>query len=259
MEDVYAGTALKNVDRGTIKTLRIVAVEPKPDSGTVAISLEGTEFPKRVVGDVPVDDDGSALFEIPLGTPLLFQTLDEKGRAIQTMRKTTTLTAETTTCIGCHATDGCVVAKPFDAGNRKIRKPIPLIDPRFAFSYPDLIQPIWDKHCVSCHNGDIMPDGPETPVMSLLPNPAVHRKTKTEFSESYLNIVDRDDVFLVDWIGPKTTPPIRKPYSSGSLLSDLMIHLDPDHYEVELTELEKKLVACWIDLGIPFKAKTSSK
>jgi len=252
MQDVYTGTALKNVDRGTLTTLRIVAVEPKPTSESIVVSLEGTEFPKRVIGDVHIEDDGSALFEIPLGIPLLFQMLDKQGRAIQSMRKPATLSVEATTCVGCHVPNGCVLDKPVETGQRKVRKPVPLVDPRLAFSYPDLVQPIWDKHCVACHAGEALPDGPEAPVISLLPRAAVHRKAKGEISESYLNLIDRDDRPLVDWISPKTTPPIRKPFSFGSIQSELMIHLEPDHYEVDLTELEKKTIACWIDLGIPF-------
>ena len=254
MQDVYVGAAVKNVERETLTTLRIVAVEPEPTSETIVVSLEGTEFPKRVIGDVPIEADGSALFDIPLETPLLFQVLDKQGRAIQSMRKSATLSAEITTCVGCHAPNGCVLDKPLEVERRgqKVRKPVPLVDPRHTFSYPDLVQPIWDKHCVACHDGEVMPDGPEVPVMSLLPRAAVHRKAKGELSESYLNLVDRDDQPLVDWISPKTTPPVRKPYSFGSIQSELMIHLEPDHYEVDLSELEKKIIACWIDLGIPF-------
>jgi len=257
MQDVYVGTALKNVDRGTITTLRIVAVEPKPTSDAVVISIDGTEFPKRVIGDVPIENDGSAFFEIPLETPLLFQALDEKGRAIQSMRKPATISAETTTCVGCHSLTGCVLDEPLSATERKVRKPVPLIDPRFAFSYPDLVQPIWNKHCIECHDGEFATPEPDAPTLSLLAQPAVHQKIKGEVNESYRNLVDNEEAPLVDWVGPKTTPPIRKPYSFGSIQSKLMIHLEPDHFEVELSEREKKIVACWIDLGIPFHAERS--
>ncbi len=250
---------MKNVERGTIKSLRIVAVESDAAAAESPVSLGGTAEPKRVIGDVPVADDGSVLFEVPMQSPLLFQLLDDKGRTIQSMRKPTALNAETTSCFGCHPDSGCVSPKPLEVGDRKLRKTVPLIDPRFPFRYSEYVQPIWDKHCTSCHNGEIMPDGPETPLLSFLPTPREHRKTKAIFTESYLNLVDRDDVPLVDWIAPTTTPPIRKPYSFGSIQSDLMVHLEPDHYEVELDVLEKKIIACWIDLGIPFGKTSSTK
>ena len=35
---------------------------------------------KQVLGTVPVEEDGSAFFEAPAKTPILFQALDEDGR-----------------------------------------------------------------------------------------------------------------------------------------------------------------------------------
>ena len=41
---------------------------------------------KIVLGTVPVEADGSAYFRVPAGMPLFLQALDERGRAVQTMR-----------------------------------------------------------------------------------------------------------------------------------------------------------------------------
>ena len=42
------------------------------------------------------------------------------------------------------------------------------------------------------------------------------------------------------------------PYFIGSAKSPLMDYLEPSHYNVDVSELEKRTVACWIDLLIPF-------
>ena len=42
------------------------------------------------------------------------------------------------------------------------------------------------------------------------------------------------------------------PYHTGSCKSPLMKYLEPEHYQVQVSDQEKRTVACWIDLLIPF-------
>ena len=49
------------------------------------------------------------------------------------------------------------------------------------------------------------------------------------------------------------------PYACGSTQSKLMDYLEPSHYGVQLTDAEKRIVACWIDLAVPFAAPTSRR
>ncbi len=105
-QDVYAGPGLAGVPRGTIKKLRVVALEFRaagighntssgPGGGALIstpVSIgNGTWDVKRVLGDAKVYEDGSALFIVPARTPVYFQALDEHGRAVQTMRSWSTL------------------------------------------------------------------------------------------------------------------------------------------------------------------------
>ena len=58
---------------------------------------------KRIIGDVPVEDDGSAYFSAPAGRFLYFQALDERKMMVQSMRSGTTLMpGELAGCTGCH-------------------------------------------------------------------------------------------------------------------------------------------------------------
>jgi len=67
------------------------------------VSIQGAWDVKRVLGTVPIEADGSALFEVPARTPLYFQVLDEHGFAIQSMRSWMTLQpGENRSCVGCH-------------------------------------------------------------------------------------------------------------------------------------------------------------
>ena len=42
------------------------------------------------------------------------------------------------------------------------------------------------------------------------------------------------------------------PYFYGSSKSPLMKFLEPSHYGVQVSDEEKRAVACWIDLNVPY-------
>ena len=106
MQDIYAGPGLAGVPRGTIRKLRVVALEFRaagighngssgPAGGALAstpISIgNGAWDVKMVLGEAKVYEDGSALFTVPARKPVYFQALDERGCAVQTMRSWSTL------------------------------------------------------------------------------------------------------------------------------------------------------------------------
>ena len=67
------------------------------------ISCGATYAGKMVLGDVPLEEDGSAYFRVPSGIPIYFMVLDKHGRALQRMRSFTHLMpGETQGCVGCH-------------------------------------------------------------------------------------------------------------------------------------------------------------
>ena len=74
-----------------------------PNANSPRVGLANASPGKQVLGTVPVEPDGSAYFRAPAGIPLAFQALDERGRAIQTMRSLTYLQpGEQAGCVGCH-------------------------------------------------------------------------------------------------------------------------------------------------------------
>ncbi|MCZ7635858.1 MAG: hypothetical protein M5U12_07315 [Verrucomicrobia bacterium] len=118
LQDIYAGTGLVGVPRGTVKRLRVVALEFRaagignngssgPGGGAlistpVAVG-NGTWDVKVVLGETPIQTDGSASFAVPARTPVYFQAIDANGHAVQTMRSWSTLQpGEVQSCVGCH-------------------------------------------------------------------------------------------------------------------------------------------------------------
>ena len=230
VQDIYAGPGLAGVPRGTIRKLRVVALDFRaagigqnrshgPAGAALAstpVSIgNGTWDVKTVLGDAKVYEDGSALFNVPARKPVYLQALDERGRAVQTMRSWSTLQpGEYAACIGCHEHKS--TAPPardygFSLAMKAGPQPLePFYGPPRGFSFPNEIQPILDHHCIRCHKdrqpiqalvqGDVRQpllaqkrsrnaegDGVKDDLaFSLLGELTVDRTAKRKWSDAYL-------------------------------------------------------------------------
>jgi hypothetical protein len=171
MQDVYQGLGAA-VPRGSIERLAVIQEIEKPlgiDPDRRAfgfqfpvVSCGATYAPKRVWGFAPVEADGSAYFKVPARQPIYFLPLDDQGRAVQRMRTFTHLMpGELQSCVGCHAdrnqatpNAGAGLTTPAAAVGGA---PVDLEPPewgREGFSYAHVVQPVWDRHCLTCHDGE---------------------------------------------------------------------------------------------------------
>ncbi len=112
--------------------------------------------PVRILGEVPVESDGSAHFRIPADTPVYFQLLDEHYMELRRMRSFISLQpGETRMCVGCHESRG--EAPVSDAFPLALARAPDIPDPppwgTKPLSFLRDVQPIFDKHCVQCHEG----------------------------------------------------------------------------------------------------------
>ncbi|MBT3198698.1 MAG: hypothetical protein HN350_02180 [Phycisphaerales bacterium] len=272
MQNVYAGPGLKGVKPGAAKKLRVIALEfralgigknsNRGPAGramvTTPISIDnGSWDVKKVLGDAPIEADGSACFEVPARTPVYFQVIDERGCAIQTMRSWSTLQpGERYACIGCHENKN-ETTLPSAAGatiaaRKGPRKLIPFHGPPRGFSFPKEIQPILDKHCVRCHDGGKKTDA-NRKSFSLLSKGHVDKKAKRIWSESYLALTKRGkQTPLANWISPQSAPSMLRPYHAGAAKSKLLAILEKGHEKAKLSRLELDKIACWLDLLVPY-------
>ena len=257
LTDVYRG--LGEVPRGTIRALRVIQILPKttPISNLPPIGLAGEENTRAVLGTVPVETDGSARFLVPSGKALLFQALDERGDAYQTMRSTTALQAgEKTSCSGCH--ENRMSALSATRPVAQTRPPSPLqvgpLDGR-PFSYMEVVQPVWDKHCLSCHGAEAPKGG-----IRLTATP------RDGFAESYWNLCGDLQAFwggatnpenaakaLVPRFGARNRIEVTPPGGLyGARGSRLLKILRAGHEKVALTDEELRRIATWIDCNAVF-------
>ena len=87
IQDIYEGEGLKGIPRGTVKSLRLHAyeyayVKTRSDHNWHGIQ-SGWDI-KRMLGTVPVEEDGSVIFKAPANTPISLQPLDSEGRVMKT-------------------------------------------------------------------------------------------------------------------------------------------------------------------------------
>ncbi|MDZ7617401.1 MAG: hypothetical protein U1E05_10370, partial [Patescibacteria group bacterium] len=141
----------------TIDALRIIHVLPKTTSpaNQPRIGIASGANARAVLGTVPVEADGSAYFEAPVGKAIFFQALDADGMAVQSMRSATYVhPGEQLKCQGCHERKHTPpdlsrgVPLALQRGPSAIR---PEPEGSNPFNYVRLVQPVLDRHCTECH------------------------------------------------------------------------------------------------------------
>lgn len=247
MQNVYASNYV--LPEGSVKRLRIVQVLPKttPNANDPTMGLANASPGKQVLGTVPVEADGSAHFQVPADTPLCFQAIDGQGRAVQTMRTLTYLQpGERLSCVGCHERrlSAPPPARPALAAQRPPSRLEPGPDGSNPFSYPLLVQPVLDKHCVRCHGGET-PAGPEGHPLVLTGEP------EGRYTKSYNALGPRVPFSSwgeLDANGEPETLPGR----FGARASRLMDMLLEGHHKVCLSDEELDRLVTWMDANALF-------
>ena len=293
LQDAYYGPAAAGIPRGTIKKIRVIEILYKtctigwgmgqgPGGAWHTVTNPGHPLgpfdAKRILGDATVYADGSAMFRVPARLPFYFQLLDDKNRVLQTMRSWATLMPnESLSCVGCHeeksVTPPMATAKRTLAMQAGIEELKPFYGPPRGFSFPNEVQPIFAKHCVSCHN----PEGKAKSLVLTAEPMVVDPDAKKKWCSSYYNLTRaRPDPnpasFALDGVIWKRNGPARadepnkyikwwtrfelmKPYPpcrAGSITSPLVKLLEKGHAKVQLSPEEWDKLCAWIDLNIPY-------
>ncbi len=128
-----------------------------------------------LLGDVPVQDDGSFKAQLPPNVPFLMAGVDAEGRSIARHQAVMSLRpGEKQVCSGCH------LHGPANAGGGEITISAPLEEPKLAPGqkaapeWKNDIYPMLRKNCgTSCHQGNQPPDfsvGPDALYAELTNN-----------------------------------------------------------------------------------------
>ena len=188
---------------------------------------------------------------------------------------------EVQSCIGCHADRNYAMAKTTDKSMHRpvamMRKTQELEKPEWGvhgFSYPHIVQPVLDKHCVKCHGNDDPPAGLELTA------------DKTDFfNVSYENLARKgtsvEDRMMeggtggkfkyskyTSWIsthnGQEENILEIAPGRWGAKASLLATVVDSGHPDkdgkcrVDMSGSEKARIYAWLDLNCPYYGTSDS-
>jgi len=203
--DIYHG--LENVERGSIKYIRVNEQVPRPwaarrfwdgdifDQQHAVLTLETHLGLKVQHGIVPVYEDGSAHFLVQADKNIFLQALDEDFMEVQRERTYVNYRpGEIRSCVGCHekpkdTPSNTSLANTIMAMQHQASIPGPqpgeLSGARVLY-YPTDVQPILDKHCIKCHNE-------QKPEAGLVLTGEMTRL----FSRSYEELVRRGDLMVL--------------------------------------------------------------
>lgn len=199
--------------RGLVKRIRFLE----------ALSQTGT----RLLGEVDADDDGSFHVQVPANLPIQMQALDSEGMALRTSEWIWAKNKEQRGCIGCHE-DG--ERTPENVLAAALTRPaanlmLPAERRRKATFHGD-VAPILARRCASCHNGTAPPSlAYETLLRYVTPGAA------------------RTSRLVWAVFGRNTSRPWDQPASGPAP------KLMPPPGSPSLTELEKRAIIEWIDMG----------
>jgi len=130
-----------------------------------------------------------------------------------------------------------------------------------GFSFVQEIQPILDRHCVSCHNASSSA-GSKLSLTGELAKPesitligAGQVDPKRAYTQSYVALTtsgNPDKNPWMTWLKPRSRAVMLPPYHTGACRSRIMEYFEAAHYGVQVSENEKRSFACWLDLLVPF-------
>ena len=254
--DVYQGTGMDKIKRGTVKQIRVVASPEKRfwtypcwiGSGTQAPGMAWDDFNnKAIIGAAPVEADGSAYFAVPADKFVYFQLLDEKGMLVQSMRSgTIARPGEQAGCVGCHEYRlGTIASNAAPLAMRRgPSKLTPWYGPTRNFGYLAEVQPVFDRKCVSCH--DYGKDAGKKLNLA--------RDLNACFNTSYTELRKKGYVHVVG-AGPAR---VLMPMTWGSHTSRLAEILLQGHdkpqidRQVKLSHEDFDRIVTWIDINAPY-------
>lgn len=261
ISNVYDGPGLAGIPKGEVRALRLFTyVYGYRGMGGMygTIGWTGPWDARRILGTVPVSEDGSAFFTIPANTPISLQPLDREGKALQLMRSWLVgMPGEVVSCTGCHE-DRRTTPTGREA-RAALKAPVSIAPWHGAargFSFAREVQPVLDAACVPCHNGTTTYRG--KPTLNLRGDEAIKGWRSTlpgsqspklggKFTTAYANLFP-----YVHPAGIESSISLLTPMEFHADTSELVQMLRKGHFGVTLDAEQWDRLITWIDLNAPF-------
>jgi len=235
---------------GEVKYIRVNQIYDQAAQIAPGPSRVMNAMPVKILGELPVGADGSVSFEAPTKEMLSLQLLDKDRKTIMGMRTFIYLQpGEVSACVGCH--ENRTSAPPSPRFSKvKVQKLVPPANTDYpgGFSFPRSVQPILDKHCISCHG---LTDKPAK-GLDLVARPAQIKASrnygapgmKTIWApQSYFNLTRYAKIAEVNKQTFISAP--KDYYAHQSTLLPILAQ----HRELKLSEDELTTLIRWLDLN----------
>ena len=224
--------------RGTPRRLRVIEAVPR-----TADEAPGPPR-KRLLGDLELDEDGSFHLQVPPNTPIQLQIEDSDGLALRTSAWIWAKNKENRGCIGCHE-DG--ERTPENVFAQALGRPAAdlMLAPgrRRAVDFRRDVAPILAAKCASraCHGGLARPVFSAAARAAYATAARYVDPGRARTSRLVWAILGRNTARPWDRVAPAALPGKMPPDGSPPL-----------------TELERRAIVEWIDLGAEFDAAGAS-
>lgn len=255
IHDVYQST--HPVPRGTVKRLRINQIISQTTRSVPQRSHTINEIVKKVLGTVPVNEDGSCAFEAPAETPMQFQMLDANGMAVMTMRSLVYLQAgERASCVGCHEPRTSTAVPTAGVAAPIIRRITPPVGPRWegGMSFVRNVQPVLDRYCITCH-------GPKQPAGGMDLTGTTDGNGKSQFNRAYQALCRRRGMVKIAMRNGETVYSVPGDYfSPAGKLAKMLLAGHPDKQGQARVKLDRdsfQRIVDWLDLNAQYNGDYS--
>ena len=270
-----------------LASVRIIALEAhsarSPNTWRVPLSNERA----RILGDAPLNADGSFAAKVPADTPFTFQLIDTNGNVVTTAQTWHQVRPgeKRIDCGGCHSHSKTPLS--FATSIAAGKPPIDMLLPAHDVEFVKDIRPILQAKCARCHtatgpaprldstapattgNARGLPldyavlaantseyGGPKAVYRSwnLTGSPNVSRWVRAGQSRrsllAWMLAGKRLDGWTNERFPTETTPgdPTTLPAGASALSADLDYRIDHSMY---VTDAERRAVFAWIDLFVP--------
>lgn len=250
---------------GTVHRVRFLEGIPEQRGQTNFSSAgKGSGIIRRLVGEAPVEQDGSFNVEVPADIPLLLQAVDKQGMAVATTGWIWVKPDESRGCIGCHEDPERI---PENVYVQALKRPSTMLvlppEKRRTISFAEDIAPLLQNHCATahCHTGG---DAPLKLKFNDKPSAAQLEELYALLTSSSPDAAGSEKPARPGYITPgqaRTSPLVwqltgtntSKPWDKATFGTPFSGHLLSEHAKALNSEQIRTLFQ-WIDLGAPYRA-----
>ena len=274
LANVYEG--LPEIERGRVKYIQIMEQMRKLADLTKRAYDQSpgmsyaTYYAKKCWGRVPVEEDGSAFFEVPALHEVYLQALDADGRELQRMTSALQLMpGETAGCIGCHENRQTsppfnLTRMPLATSKTPVHPEVPDWGTDGVVDFVKVVQPVLDKYCVECHSGPNPKagynfSGDKTRIFNmaydnLLGRSRSYRQHDMETGDMLPEEQAKGKPLVHFYWLLRTPSAVNRPLQTGSHASRLLDYIDTDHCGQFLSLEDRERIYAWIDADVPYYA-----